>query len=149
MLSSAIELEKDVQGLGCPSEGISMGIPDHVSHESLTVHEMTFDASPSAFEDDGSKSRYYSKAKIETVDDYQPDSRCQIGKSSTDENKIRSNPLESPGVSPEESFVKATNFQSRLSILGVNPDKPSQSMSPFDLQRESDSISIETTPAHT
>ena len=58
MVSIATELGKDVEGLGCPSEGISLGIPDNVLHEGLTMHEMTFDAVPSPFQDDSSKSRY-------------------------------------------------------------------------------------------
>ena len=82
------------------------------------------------------------------MDDGEPDSRCQVGESSTDENQIGSNPLKSPVVSPKEGFVKASHFQSRLSIPGVNSDQPSQPMSPFELQRQSPSISIKTTQAH-
>jgi hypothetical protein len=112
-ISFVPEPVKDVQGLDRPSEGMALGVPDNVLHETLVMHEKTFDACPSAFEDDGQKSRCYSKAKIGSMDDYGPISQRESVKSSSDENKIGSCPLKSKEASPEESFAMASHFQSR------------------------------------
>lgn len=104
---------KDEQGLDRPSEGMALGVPDNVLHETLAMHEVTFDGCPSAFKDDGQKSRCYSKANLGSMYDNGPISQLESVKVSSDENKIGSGPLKSKEASPEESFAMASLFQSR------------------------------------
>jgi hypothetical protein len=112
-ISFGTELGKDEQGLDRPSEGMALVVPDNVLHETLAMHEVTFDGCPSAFKDDGQKSRCYSKANLGSMDDSGPISQLESVKVSSDENKIGSGPLKSKEASPEESFAMASIFQSR------------------------------------
>jgi hypothetical protein len=112
-ISFGTEPGKDLQGLDQPSEGMALEVPDNVLHETLAMHEVTFDGCPSAFKDDGQKSRCYSKANLGSMDDNRPISQLESVKVSSDENKIGSGPLKSKEASPEESFAMASIFQSR------------------------------------
>jgi hypothetical protein len=112
-ISFGTEPGRDEQGLDLPSEGMALGVPDNIFNETLAMHEVTFDRCPSAFKDDGQKSRCYSKANLGSMDESGPISQLESVKVSSDENKIGSGPLKSKEASPEESFAMASLFQSR------------------------------------